>query len=1186
MKIGGINFPEPLLRAIEANKLAVFAGAGLSMGNPANLPNFRCLAEQIAEGTGEVLNGDQEDRFLGKLKDKGVDVHKRAASILTRNQPKPTELHKNLLRLSVEVEKIRIVTTNFDDLFEQASKREFPSEPPEVFRAPALPLGGKFNGIVHIHGATSRLEEMVLTDQDFGRAYLIQGWARRFLVDLFRHYTVLFIGYSHKDTIMDYLSRALTREKGIERFALTTASEKKHWQQLDIKVIEYQNHGTHHAALDKGVKKLADMFRRGTLDWRRVVTYYAKKTLSSLDEEATDTIKYVLKDATKTRFFTEKARSPEWIVWLDKKKYLDGLFDVGTHIEQDSVLAKLAAWLAEHFMYRNADKLFSLIARHGTRLHRVFWDALASTFRKENKTDKLDKDVLSRWVSLLLNTAPKDCSKEFFLNMDLLNMGKRCINYYMTESVLMIFDAMSESFLQLKPELSLANEDKESTDTATAIEVESALNDEYYGLNELWEKGLQPHMEKVAEPVLEIVVKRLKERYYILRSWQQSSRESDVASWRRSAIESHEQDSTKLSAIGVLIDAGRDCLDWLATHEEEKVAAWCARLFDSEVPLLRRLAVHALPGRVDLTADEKLDWILVNVGVCDISVHHELFQAVQAVYPDADTEHRKKFIEAVLAYRWPDEKDDDKERRSACYHFRWLDWLHRAVPDCALIEHALEPIRARYPEFEPRKHPDLTHWWEIRPYHPQSPWSADALLAKPAADWLRELLSFSNPDPFSEFTRDALVSEVAKAAQKSFDWGLDLANELAGEKAWNADLWSSLIRAWEKMELDESQQRKGFQQLERTELHSEHGRVIADALCAFVKNKSKPYTLELLPQANEIASVLWRELDRTERLEEREDWFSLAISRPAGVLTEFWVHGLWLCEKERHAKAGTHADTFLRALLAVVQDSTLAGRLGRSVIARYLFFLLDADEEWTKKHLLPLFATETVADFQAVWDGFLASGQLTPAVAELLKREFLKAIRKIESDLAGRQHRFIEYYTRMIGYFVSDPIKKWIPALFKHGGKEDRTYFASEIKSCLKALEAMQQKEWWQRWLKRYWENRLQGVPKDLESEEIKQMLEWLPHLDAVFPEAVELVTRAPLEPSPHCRVVSELCNSTLLKDQPEEVAKLLIHFGKPEYADLVWFQGRKVVDKLLEEEIPSELKTGLQELIAQLDLK
>ena len=44
--------------------------------------------------------------------------------------------------------------------------------------------------------SSHRAKDMVLTDADFGRAYLTEGWAQRFLVDVFREFTVLFIGYS------------------------------------------------------------------------------------------------------------------------------------------------------------------------------------------------------------------------------------------------------------------------------------------------------------------------------------------------------------------------------------------------------------------------------------------------------------------------------------------------------------------------------------------------------------------------------------------------------------------------------------------------------------------------------------------------------------------------------------------------------------------------------------------------------------------------------------------------------------------------------------------------------------------------------------------------------------------------------------------------------------------------------
>ena len=133
MKITGIEFPELLCTALRDGKLIVFAGAGVSMGDPANLPNFHHLACMIAEDTGQTLqNSEPVDRFLGRLKHQRVDVHTRAAQALSQGDPQPTELHRDLLRLCSTAGQVRIVTTNFDLLFERAVKDVLDFRP-EIF---------------------------------------------------------------------------------------------------------------------------------------------------------------------------------------------------------------------------------------------------------------------------------------------------------------------------------------------------------------------------------------------------------------------------------------------------------------------------------------------------------------------------------------------------------------------------------------------------------------------------------------------------------------------------------------------------------------------------------------------------------------------------------------------------------------------------------------------------------------------------------------------------------------------------------------------------------------------------------------------------------------------------------------------------------------------------------------------
>ena len=145
MKLANVDFPKPLLDALRDNKLVVFAGAGVSMGEPARLPEFKSLTAKIAERANKVQeDGENLEQFLGRLQDDGVKVHDIAKSVLSPEGLQPTSLHQDLLRLYHKDGPVHLVTTNFDILFEEAAGGLFNDTPP-VFCAPALPLGHQFN---------------------------------------------------------------------------------------------------------------------------------------------------------------------------------------------------------------------------------------------------------------------------------------------------------------------------------------------------------------------------------------------------------------------------------------------------------------------------------------------------------------------------------------------------------------------------------------------------------------------------------------------------------------------------------------------------------------------------------------------------------------------------------------------------------------------------------------------------------------------------------------------------------------------------------------------------------------------------------------------------------------------------------------------------------------------------------
>ncbi|MFH2056524.1 MAG: SIR2 family protein, partial [bacterium] len=211
MLLGNVDIPDELLDAQGSGKLVIFAGAGVSMREPSNLPSFKQLAFDAAKEFGlPYAKKHDPDKILGRLEDNHPEVREVREYVRRRfSSPnsQPNRLHQLLAQLALITGAARIVTTNFDAHLSTAlGKHSGLAE----YVAPALPRGDNFLGVVYLHGkADSEPDSLVFTDRDFGRAYLTDGWARRFMVSLFQAFTVLFVGYSHNDVVLQYLARWL-----------------------------------------------------------------------------------------------------------------------------------------------------------------------------------------------------------------------------------------------------------------------------------------------------------------------------------------------------------------------------------------------------------------------------------------------------------------------------------------------------------------------------------------------------------------------------------------------------------------------------------------------------------------------------------------------------------------------------------------------------------------------------------------------------------------------------------------------------------------------------------------------------------------------------------------------------------------------------------------------------------------
>lgn len=1167
MKIQTINFPDELLQDIRDNKLVIFAGSGISMGAPANLPDFNLLAEKIASGSGETRpSTEQSDRFLGRLKGRGVEVHQLAASALTLTSASFTPLHKNILRIFSSVDDVRIVTTNFDTLFNEALKNVF-DKPCDIYEAPALPLGHDFSGIVHVHGSRLHLKGMVLTDADFGKAYLTEGWARRFLVSLFKNFTVLFVGYSHDDVVMHYLSRALPQSETGRRYALISNDiNQSEWMSRGIKPIIFEKQSSNdYRVLNQGIKELADYLSRSILDWKHELTALASVKPPS-DTESEHQILDALQDESKARFFVKAARDREWLEWLDARGIFDGLF---LETPLDAKQSLLAQWLADNFTADYSDDLILIIAKHGMNLNSYFWWSLGMSIAAKRK----EPINLPKWISVLLDTI-KGVPDAHIME----SLAERCTEIGESKSLLRIFLTMISS----RTVITEGNNwyEEKQTDSIT-LGVKFSLASNHWHLKEVFDKYITPILNDIAVPLLKGSVSQLEQIHNSTIAWNVGDRNGDSISYLRSAIEPHEQDEKVDYAEYILIDAARDSLILAQKNNLITAQSFFEDYSKSDSPILRRLAIYALSERQDINENEKLELFLKSNSLHDIAAHHETYQLVRKIYPKLKKKNKIKIIDEVFKYKSSNKDTQKAEDFTAYEHYRWFHWIRETNPKCALINKAKKEILKIHPDFTQNEHPDLTHWSSsVKWVGLESPFTVDKLLSKAPSKFIDQLLTFEG-DEIRGSGRDGLLKEIIKVVRKNPSWGFELASELCDKNNWDSDLWGSLITVWQEWPADEDVCKTTISWLARTELYKAHSYKISGAIFSLVKDGGKDCALTVLSDVNSIAKCLWENavVDSKKYSESNNDWLQFAINETPGVLAEYWYCSLNIWWKAQDVKPDNIPIEYSGILESLINEESPAGGIALCLFASQLSYFLFIDEDWTKKNILPWFDHDKDSlRMQQCWDGFLTWGTLNQRVFDSLRDFFIKATNQLKSKKINQRDRFSELYAVMVVFYEDEPQKELLQVFFKNSEPTDRHNLAIYIEHMISGLSEEQQKEQWNKWLKDYWQKRLQGIPLPLDDSEIKEMLEWLTQLTAVFPEAVELAIQMRKAKFDHVSIGYSLREGELVDRYPNDVAKILIYILELDCPSYIQFGIQEVINKLRKANLPSDIWASLEE--------
>ncbi len=342
----GPNIPDELLEERDNGNVVFFCGAGISL--PAGLPGFRDLCEQVMRklGTSEDAKsralfrradddptvGPPFDQVFSHLQDEygAATIDEIVSGLLKTPQNANTSPHALILRLSRSAARnSQVITTNFDLLFERADRSLHKHVPPAL---PDLASEQPLKGLVYLHGRMRARSSdgvtrqgLILSSADFGRAYLAEGWATRFVRDLLRRYVIVLEGYSATDPPVRYLLEGLhaRNDKDSARiYAFDSGTDeevRERWRNRGVTAIPYRNTDRQHSALWNTLEAWAER-ADDPKAWRLSLVEMARRGPRALAPHERGQVVALTSTVAGAKFFADAdpALPAEWLCVFDK----------------------------------------------------------------------------------------------------------------------------------------------------------------------------------------------------------------------------------------------------------------------------------------------------------------------------------------------------------------------------------------------------------------------------------------------------------------------------------------------------------------------------------------------------------------------------------------------------------------------------------------------------------------------------------------------------------------------------------------------------------------------------------------------------------------------------------------------------------------------------------------------------
>ena len=1099
---GGPAIPVRLLNELDSGKVVFFCGAGVSMVPGSDLPNFADLVQHVYDAKRvepdavekEAIKVGSLDKVLGLLeRDERLGVRAVRRTVIQRLSAPPSgelNVHKALIELSLNEQGFRLITTNFDDRFVEAGLDK------EVDASPKLPVPKPhtWSSLVHLHGRIAGNEDgsnLVLTAADFGRAYLTERWAARFVTELFREFTVVFVGYSVGDPVMSYMVDALAAERAKgARFATAYAfadadgSEadrskvRDGWRAKNVEPILYDSRDGHGLLAETLVEWAA--VRKDPFHARSRIAINEMARMP--DNPVAERVVWALDDPVAAQALADEPPVVDEDEFGKLEKWLDvfaergllscdagdiepgasdqgpaavRLVDNGFRSENpnnlDMTRACLSVWLARHL---HVPQLLGWVLRNGGHLHPHLRQEVRR--RLAAKDSNIPEPLRLLWTVLLDNRRPDPWSGLWTSDhyaAATSDLERRRIEDEVIESIAprLIVRPGPPRGLAFRQYSERRPRPLSPIDACGHLKLAIGNEDVWHRVRELLQDPdvISRHAETLTGH-LELALSLGEEDDEVYPN----------SILYRPSIAAHGQNPDH-DMWTHLIDLVRDSNFAVARVKRRRAENLLLRWAESRRPLFRRLTLHALTEnpKSDIRLARNLLVRGRKPGLWDLEMHREVLRFFRLAGNRLPRSLRAEVVHAIHAgpkakKGWSSSGDFDRLR-----HQKAL-LLHKLSVSGARLDRKsralAEEAAARVPDDAERD--------EFLVWHGEGRWVGDDEFAP------KELVEGSVADVVTALEeervgQDGLRGLVVLSRVKV----ASALRRLAKQGVWPASYWQGFL--WH---LAEPRERKG----RPARLHNHVAGILAQApdelfgeigsaAAGFVSRLAEEYGIDREDDFRLLWMKVWPGNEDVEpAVADLEDPLTDALNHPAGKLAEAALARLRKYEPEMGAGLPGAVRPYFDA---IGEDPD--GQLGRVMLATRLHYLFAVDPDWSREHIIARLNPGRSQEAASLWSAYGWSPSVGPDLLRAFKESFLAILRNEAPEhrkLGNLRSLFMTVCLEAPEELTEQEVRGVVEALPEKGLK---TVLGS-LKRRLTGEPAEREQIWHEKvypWLREYW---------------------------------------------------------------------------------------------------------------------